>query len=144
VKRIGPMDRTALIAIIGFDVGGPLCFRTIGQTRRRKFVTNVSCGLAVREDQVCCSLGPFNLMMTCNDEKWCRSTLSRIAEPQVPRIVATREDFLALTRFPCSTTEAGRHGERVREQEDRFRIIILASLVSVGSSVTPSLRGHSQ
>jgi hypothetical protein len=85
-KKIGPIDRDTIVAIVGFDMGGPLNLCTVGRAHRRRFVTYVSCELAVREDQRAGSLGPFELMMTCNDENWCRSTLTSIGRMTLDEI----------------------------------------------------------
>ena len=76
--RLGPLDQETLLAIIGFDAGGPLNFCTVGKERNSSFVTYISCELAVRGDQKVGELGPYELMMTCDDENWCRSILSEV------------------------------------------------------------------
>ena len=79
-KRIGPFDAKSIVAIVGFDAGGPLNFSTFGREKRRSFVTYVSSELAVRSDQKVGSLGPFELMTTCNSQRWCRSILTDIGQ----------------------------------------------------------------
>lgn len=42
VHTMGALDPETLVAIVGFDAGGPLCFRTLGRGSGR-FTTYVSC-----------------------------------------------------------------------------------------------------
>lgn len=79
-QAIGPIDRDTIVAIIGFDFGGPLNFCTIGAKKKSSVVTYVSCELAVRQEQVPSSHGRFELMCHCDDEKWARQVLSKIGE----------------------------------------------------------------
>lgn len=74
----GELDSDSIVAIIGFDAGGPLNFSTIGRSQKQQFVTYVSCELAVRDDQQVSEWGPYELMMTCNDDDWCRAILTDI------------------------------------------------------------------
>jgi hypothetical protein len=74
----GPMDDGAMHAIIGFPLGGPLCFHTVGARSGGKFVTYVSCELATYSEQHPAGVGRFELMATCNDEKWVRQNLTAI------------------------------------------------------------------
>src|SRR5262245_7468527 len=75
---IGPIDRDTIVAIIGFDGGGPLNFCTIGCERSGPCITYVSCELAVRDEQIPCEFGRYELLSTCDDEKWVRSIVSDI------------------------------------------------------------------
>ena len=75
---IGPIDRDTLVAIVGFDAGGPLNFRTIGSERSGPCITYVSCELAVRDEQIPCEFGRYELLCTCDDQKWVRSIVSDI------------------------------------------------------------------
>jgi hypothetical protein len=68
-KAVGPIDRDTIVALIGFDFGGPLNFCTIGAKKKNPVVTYVSCELAVRKEQVPSSRGRFELMCHCDDEK---------------------------------------------------------------------------
>lgn len=74
---LGPIDRDTLVAIIGFDVGGPLNFRTIGRESSGSRITYVSCELAIREDQQPSEFGRYELLVTCDDERWVRSIVSK-------------------------------------------------------------------
>jgi hypothetical protein len=75
---LGPLDPEALIAIVGFDVGGPLSFCTFSRAAPARFMTYVSCELAVRSEQRPSSVGRYELLVTCNDERWVRSVVSDI------------------------------------------------------------------
>lgn len=75
---IGSLDEDSIVAIIGFDFGGPLNFCTVGRERKDEFITYVSCELAVRDDQPVGEIGPYELLMTCNDEDWCMPVLTDI------------------------------------------------------------------
>lgn len=75
-KLIGPFDPATIMAIIGFDCGGPLSFRTVGGVREQ-FVTYVSCELAVSTGQKCGDTGPFEVMMSCDDQKWAMNMLTK-------------------------------------------------------------------
>lgn len=77
-KAVGPIDPSTIVAIIGFDGGGPLNFSTVGAEDSVDFVTYVSCELAVRKEQVPSSQGRFELMCHCNDEDWVRRVLTAI------------------------------------------------------------------
>jgi hypothetical protein len=62
---------------MGFDGGGPLSFNTIGARAGGQFVTYVSCELAVRPEQRPTEdLGRFELLCSCDDERWVLSVLS--------------------------------------------------------------------
>jgi hypothetical protein len=73
-ERLGPLDPDTLMAIIGFDEGGPLNLCTIG--RGGDVVTYVSCELAVREDQVPNASGRYELLVSGNDEDWIRQVIT--------------------------------------------------------------------
>ncbi|MBI5477247.1 MAG: suppressor of fused domain protein [Deltaproteobacteria bacterium] len=77
-ELVGPIDPMTIVALIGFDAGGPLNLCTVGRDARTPFVTYVTCELAVRDDQATGYMGPYELMMTCDDEDWCRPLLSDI------------------------------------------------------------------
>jgi len=72
---LGPIDSHTIMAIIGFDAGGPLSFCTIG-AGRGPLVTYISCELAVRAEQRPSSFGRYELLATCDDEQWIRSVLT--------------------------------------------------------------------
>ena len=74
---LGAIDPGTLFAIIGFDCGGPLHLSTVGRGRDQ-FVTYISCELAVNVDQKSGDTGPFEVMMTCDNEGWARDILTRI------------------------------------------------------------------
>jgi hypothetical protein len=74
------LDPKTRFHIIGFDAGGPVNYRTVGADRREQFVTCVTCELAPRAEQQPNSVGTYELLMTCDDEQWCSSALTRIAQ----------------------------------------------------------------
>lgn len=74
----GPVDRDTLMALVGFDEGGPLNFCTIGRDTRAPVITYVSCELAVREAQVPNATGRYELLASCEQEDWVRGILSNI------------------------------------------------------------------
>jgi hypothetical protein len=75
---VGPLDPETIVAIAGFDVGGPLSFCTVGAKTKRQFVTYVSCELAVREEQQPSESGRYELLCNCDDEDWVRRVASDI------------------------------------------------------------------
>src|SRR5262245_9005958 len=77
-EEIGILDRETIVSIVGFDWGGPLNICTIGRKQKKKFVTYVTCELAVRDDQKIGGIGPYELMMTSDDENWSRSVLTNV------------------------------------------------------------------
>ena len=78
-ERIGPIDAATLMAIIGFDCGGPVNLCTVGYGRE-PFVTYVTCELAVLETQKPAEFGRYEVMMTCDDEMWARKILTKIGK----------------------------------------------------------------
>jgi hypothetical protein len=79
VAEYGPLDPKTLTAIVGFDAGGPISLRTVGD-RRKDFVTYVTCELAVREDQIPSETGRYELLTTCDDETWAREILTHVGQ----------------------------------------------------------------
>lgn len=75
-RALGPLGPETIAAIVGFDMGGPLSFRTIGGNSG--FVTYVSCELAVRDEQQASSFGRFEVLATCDSEEWVRSVLTGV------------------------------------------------------------------
>ncbi len=75
---LGPIDRDTLVAIVGFDAGGPLNFRTIGRAGGKPCITYLSCELAVREEQQPSEFGRYELLATCDDMLWVRAIVSDI------------------------------------------------------------------
>jgi len=84
--RIGPIDPNTIVAIVGFDCGGPLNFCTVGYGQTA-FVTYVSCELAVRKEQQHGRSGPFELMVTCDDERWVRKVLTNIGQMSLESVL---------------------------------------------------------
>jgi len=77
-SELGPIDRDTIVAMMGFDGGGPLSFCTFGAESGNPLMTYVSCELAVRSEQQPSDFGRYELLSTCDDEQWVRSTLSDI------------------------------------------------------------------
>lgn len=75
-ERLGSLDPDTLMAIIGFDEGGPLNLCTIGRNAGGDVVTYVSCELAVREDQVPNASGRYELLVSGSDEDWIRQVIT--------------------------------------------------------------------
>jgi hypothetical protein len=76
--QMGLIDANTVFAIIGFDCGGPLSFSTIGANRGEQVITYVSCELAVRNEQIPSDLGRYELMCSCDDERWVRTNLTNL------------------------------------------------------------------
>jgi len=77
-KRLGPIDRDTICAIVGFDGGGPLSFCTIGADQNKRHVTYISCELAIRDEQLPSEHGRYELVCTCDDEEWVRTVVSNV------------------------------------------------------------------
>jgi hypothetical protein len=77
-ETLGSIDPDTLVAIIGFDAGGPLNFCTFGINGGVSPVIYVSCELAVRREQVPSEFGRYELLASCSDEQWIRSVVSDI------------------------------------------------------------------
>src|SRR5690348_2362772 len=78
-ERVGPLDKASVMAIIGFDCGGPVTLCTVGRGRE-KFVTYITCELSVHEQQLPAEFGRYEIMMTCDDEKWARKILTELGQ----------------------------------------------------------------
>ncbi len=78
-RELGPIDRNTIVAIIGFDAGGPLNFCTFGGEANSGRITYVSCELAVRDDQRPNACGRYELMASSDSEEWVRTVLSDTA-----------------------------------------------------------------
>ena len=79
-EQIGPLDPDTLTSVIGFSAGGPISLCTVGRERGERFATYVTCELALTEGQMASGSGPYELMMTCDDEEWCCDILTRVGE----------------------------------------------------------------
>jgi hypothetical protein len=70
----GVLDADTIVAIIGFDVGGPLNLCSIENQN-----LYISCELCCRDDQKPASFGNYELMVVgANIEQWARSIMSDI------------------------------------------------------------------
>jgi hypothetical protein len=78
-ERIGHVDEASIMAIIGFDCGGPVTLCTVGYGREQ-FVTYITCELSVRDEQQPAEFGRYEVMMTCDDEAWARKILTKIGQ----------------------------------------------------------------
>jgi hypothetical protein len=78
-QRIGHVDEASITAIIGFDCGGPVTVCTVGRGGEQ-FVTYVTCELAVREEQRPAEFGRYEVMMTCDDERWAHKILTKLGQ----------------------------------------------------------------
>jgi len=78
-ERIGHVDEASIMAIIGFDCGGPVTLCTVGRGRE-PFVTYVTCELSVRDDQKPADFGRYEVMMTCDDERWAHKILTKLGQ----------------------------------------------------------------
>lgn len=73
------LDDETLIAIVGFDEGGPVNLCTVGRGVPGDGVVYVTCELCVRDAQVPNRSGRYELLIECNDEVWARSVLTEVA-----------------------------------------------------------------
>jgi hypothetical protein len=78
-ERIGHVDEASIMAIIGFDCGGPVTLCTVGRGREQ-FVTYVTCELSVRDEQKPAEFGRYEVMITCDDERWAHKILTKIGQ----------------------------------------------------------------
>ena len=76
--KLGAIDPDTLVAVIGFDLGGPLNLCTIGALTGSPLVTYVTCELAVRSQQRPASIGRYELLCASNDQQWARAILTAI------------------------------------------------------------------
>jgi len=101
-ERIGPIDKATIMAIVGFDYGGPVSLSTVGYGRE-KFTTYITCELAVREEQQPSKAGQYEIMMTCDDEEWSRKMLTKIGEMSLESVFGHGHtvDISALVKRSC-------------------------------------------
>jgi hypothetical protein len=81
---IGHVDEASIMAIIGFDCGGPVTLCTVGRGRE-PFVTYVTCELSVRDEQKPAEFGRYEVMMTCDDERWAHNILTKLGQMSLER-----------------------------------------------------------
>jgi hypothetical protein len=86
-ERIGPVDEATIVAIVGFDCGGPVSLCTVGRGSE-PFATYVTCELAVRDDQQPAEFGRYEIMMTCDNEDWARKILTKIGQMSMESLFA--------------------------------------------------------
>jgi hypothetical protein len=85
-SRLGRLDPNTLFPIMGFDGGGPLSFNTIGVGQGKRFVTYVSCELAVRLEQLPSDFGRYELLVSCSDEQWARRWVTEIGRMSFDKV----------------------------------------------------------
>jgi hypothetical protein len=76
-EKIGPFDRPFHFRVFPFEAGGALDFLTIG-AGRGEFVTYLTWGLLGNPEQKHGALGPYEIVVACNDEHWCLEVLTNI------------------------------------------------------------------
>lgn len=82
--RLGAFDKAGIFAIMGFDGGGAVNLSTIGRDRLQ-FVTYVTCELAIRDEQKPANFGRYEVMTTCDDQRWARDILTRVGHMRLKR-----------------------------------------------------------
>jgi hypothetical protein len=86
-ERIGRVDEASIMAIIGFDCGGPVTLCTVGRGRDQ-FVSYVTCELSVRDEQKPAEFGRYEIMMTCDDERWAHKILTKLGQMSLESVFA--------------------------------------------------------
>src|SRR3954470_14519642 len=74
----GPLDSTQLTPQAPFSEGGAVNIATVGRDRRSHFVTYVTCELACYCLQRPSPVGPFEILVTTNDQGWAQTVLSAL------------------------------------------------------------------
>jgi len=74
----GPLDSTQLTPPVTFDEGGAVNLATVGRDRRSNFVTYVTCELACYTNQRPSPVGPFEILLTTNDQGWAQAVLTAL------------------------------------------------------------------
>jgi len=75
---LGPFDRAQLTPQVPFSEGGPVNIATVGRDRRAQFVTYVTCELSCYCNQRPSPVGPFEILLTANDQGWAQTVLSAL------------------------------------------------------------------
>jgi|SRR5581483_2780094 len=78
-ERVGHVDEASITAIVGFDCGGPVTLCTVVRGQEQ-FVTYVTCELSVRKEQPPAECGRYEIMMTCDDERWAHNMLTKVGQ----------------------------------------------------------------
>jgi hypothetical protein len=102
---LGPLDKMTLTAIIGFSAGGPVSLNTIG--RGASPVTYVTCELVCYADQRPSSLGPFEVLITSNDEAWARNAATCVGELSLEVVVDHLHSIDLASRVDAPTKLQG-------------------------------------
>lgn len=75
-KAYGKRHALTLSSVVGFQAGGPVGLFTFAGKQPKGFVTYGTCELACYQGQQESAQGPFELLLTCNDERWARAVLT--------------------------------------------------------------------
>jgi len=86
-ERIGLIDAATIMAIVGFDCGGPVSLCTVDRGNK-PFVTYVTCELAVRDSQQPALFGRYEIMMMCANEDWAHKILTKIGHMSMESVFA--------------------------------------------------------
>jgi hypothetical protein len=102
-QLFGPLDPEISFPIIGFGAGGPVKLATIGRGDAARAVTYVTCELACWEEQLPNESGRYELLMSCDDETWCRSVLTSLGRMSFEETLDDRHtvDILAWVGANC-------------------------------------------
>lgn len=79
-QAFGKLDKDTLVAIVGFPLGGPPNISTVGLDRGEQFVSYLTCELACYQRQKPSSVGPYEVLITSNDQTWARSALTSVGQ----------------------------------------------------------------
>src|SRR3954468_22638704 len=88
--QFGPFDRPIQFRPFPFDAGGALNFLTVG-ANTKQFVTYVSWDLFGHPEQKRGSLGRYELLTVCEDEKWCLDILTNVGRQSLKSIFEPRD-----------------------------------------------------
>lgn len=118
-NALGPFDQMNLTPQVPFSEGGPVNLATIGRERRAPFVTYVTCELSCYCNQRPSPVGPFEILLTTNDQGWAQTVLTALGRlsfddeldqghsVNVGRIVGPGASLQALIFERFSTTKIG-------------------------------------
>ncbi len=92
-ERVGPFDRPFQFRVFPFDAGGSLNFLTVSAEEHKPFVTYVSWDLFSHEQQKRGSLGRYELLAVCDDEKWCLDVLTNVGRQSLQEVFEPGDTF---------------------------------------------------
>jgi hypothetical protein len=90
-KSIGPFDRPFRFHVFPFSAGGDLNFLTVGQGG--PFATYISWDLFGHEEQKRGSLGRYELLAVCDDERWCLDILTKVGRQTLHELFEPGDTF---------------------------------------------------